>query len=252
METNDKNLKNTFDSLINMAVVLSSDSSLMSLDKQKKAVFQTYYSHWASVKQKNILHLLARRNLGLMINRLADDIEREDMFKLLEGLDGNHNTPLVTAALNSNGVALAAMLNFYSSNINMSEIHNTGNKEEKERIDRMLHAKDSMDHNLTFHIIQTSMKVLGPYGTILQMEKDFHVKPERCIASRGGNTDEEEVDDFLKLEICLQKNQRVHSRDKSCDEAVKQHKRNNNWSKVGKNNHLCLPVDSFTIVPSHF
>ena len=51
------------------------------------------------------------------------------------------------------------------------------------------------------------MKVLGPYGTILQMEKDFHVKPERCIASRGGNTDEEEVDDFLKLEICLQKNQ---------------------------------------------
>ena len=134
----------------------------------------------------------------------------------------------------------------------MSEIHNTGNKEEKERIDRMLDAKDSMDHNLTFHIIQTSMKVLGPYGTILQMEKDFHVKPERCIASRGGNTDEEEVDDFLKLEICLQKNQRVHSRDKSCDEAVKQHKRNNNWSKVGKNNHLCLPVDSFTIVPSHF
>ena len=138
--------------------------------------------------------MLAKRNLGLAFNKLADDISRDDMFSLLSEQDINKNTPLVTAALSSNGVALAAMLNFYSSNIDMSEIHLPENLQNRDIIDELLHTQDLLNHNLTYHIIQTSRKCLGPYGTILQMEKDFHVK-------------EEEVGGFLQLELCLQRNQ---------------------------------------------
>eukprot|EP00092_Neocalanus_flemingeri_P000294 GFUD01000314.1.p1 GENE.GFUD01000314.1~~GFUD01000314.1.p1 ORF type:complete len:859 (-),score=190.48 GFUD01000314.1:80-2656(-) len=228
IETNDEHLQATFDTLINLALVLSSESDLIQFDKNKKALFQKYDHHWASLSQKNILHLLAKRNLGLAINKLADDISADDMFKLLSDQDKNKNTPLVTAALSSNGVALAAMLNFYSSNIIMSEIHQPENLKNKEIIDEMLHTSDLMNHNLTYHIVQTSRKCLGPYGTILQMEKDFHVKPEaiKTLIEKDDYTEKNEseeeveqeevkqkqeeqgkVDDFLKLELCLQKNQ---------------------------------------------
>ena len=204
-ETDDANLQSTFDSILNMALVLSSDSHLMSLDKKKKALFQEYNHHWLYLSQKNILHLLAQRNLGKSINKLADDISDEDMFKLLSEQDINKNTPLVTAAFRGCGVALAAMLNFYSSNINMSEIHKPENAEKKEIINKLLHTTDTMNHNLPYHIIQTSKKFLGPYGTILQMEKDYHVSEEDTTIENTDN--EEEEDSFLKLNICFQKYQ---------------------------------------------
>eukprot|EP00092_Neocalanus_flemingeri_P002492 GFUD01002668.1.p1 GENE.GFUD01002668.1~~GFUD01002668.1.p1 ORF type:complete len:898 (+),score=192.55 GFUD01002668.1:90-2783(+) len=203
-ETNDENLQATFDSLINMALVLSSDSHLMSLDVNKKALFQEYNHHWLYLSQKNIVHLLAQRNLGKSINMLAGDISEEDMFKLLSDQDIHHNTPLVTAALRGSGVALAAMLNFYSSTINMSDIHRPENSVKKEIINQMLHSSDTLNHSLTYHIIQTSKKFLGPYGTILQMEKDFHVISKDITTE---NEQEEEMDEFLQLNICLQEKQ---------------------------------------------
>ena len=92
------------------------------------------------------MHLLAQQDLGLRINKLADDILADDMFELLNGLDKNKNSPPVTAALESRGAALASMLNFYSSNINMSAIHKAGNSEEKNLIHKLLHEEDENGH----------------------------------------------------------------------------------------------------------
>ena len=44
-------------------------------------------------------------------------------------------------------------------------------------VDKKLCDKEIMGHNLSYPITQTLMKCLGPYGTILQLEHYFHVKP---------------------------------------------------------------------------
>ena len=263
-------LKETFNMIINLFLILSDEHDLMALDTLNKALYQKYkrFPDQDEKYEKNIFHLLAKQNLGKTISNIieANSIKKEDVFKLLKDKQGKFsNTPLVSAAIECHPASLSAMLNFYTTRINMLELHKVGEGEkENERnknkkiINDLLHSTDSKGNNLTYHIIQSKRKALGPYGMILQIEKDFHSgleefdelnqqdetdsKHQTTIETYGGTT----IDDkkFLAIQMCLQK---FHGSTKETRLALDLIKSTKVPSKKGNSKQLILCMLALTL-----
>ena len=88
------------------------------------------------------------------VNKLSHDFPREEIFKVFSEVDdASKQTPLMTAALHSKKGVLAAFLNFYSSNIDITELHEKVSKDNKLLVGTLLHNTDKYGKNLTYYIV---------------------------------------------------------------------------------------------------
>ena len=206
--------------IASIGIIISSKFNLRSLDKTsyefvaKTVLKEKYQSNRGLEKLKNIAHVIAKTDAAWAVNKLAIDFPSSQIFELLSEKDkcitckpsqGNqpcplnqcsHQNPLMIAARHTKQAVLAAFMNFYSSNIDMTEINQNKIEEQKCRykydmdqdcmqyckvckIKHLLHDTDSRGKNLTYYIVTDAQKCLGAYGTILQFEHDFHIRKIR-------------------------------------------------------------------------
>eukprot|EP00092_Neocalanus_flemingeri_P035017 GFUD01038105.1.p1 GENE.GFUD01038105.1~~GFUD01038105.1.p1 ORF type:complete len:802 (-),score=121.00 GFUD01038105.1:102-2483(-) len=131
--------------------------------------------------KRNLAHIYGKYNLERALKRILEEKEAEVIQNLLLQQDKDGNTPLMTAARKAKNKSLMVFLKFYLDN------------SDKSKVDLMLHIEDHFHKNLTYHVINAPEKVLGPYGVILDFEKDVHMED---------NTDE---DGYLRAKQCIQK-----------------------------------------------
>ena len=173
------------------------------------ALNQKYQSNRGKERGKNIAHLIAKMDVQWAVNKLAHDFSREEIFKLYAEVDtSSKQSPLMIAALHSKKAVLAAFLNFYSSNIDMTELHEKGGQHNKLLIDALLHTKDKYKKTLTYYIVTAEKKCLGPFGTLLQFEEDYHIRNKSLSVDHQGMPSHAEKvkKDYLRLQACLQGN----------------------------------------------
>ena len=217
--------------IASIGITLSSKFNLKYLDKTsyefaaKTVLKQRYQSDCGLEEQKNIAHLIAKTDVAWAVNKLANDFPSSCIFELLSEKDQcikctpldsqslqqnqqchcSHQNPLMVAAKHTKQAVLAAFMNFYSSNIDMTEIHQNKNENEECtnkddikqdcdhncnvcKIKHLLHDTDSRGKNLTYYIVTDNQKCLGAYGTILQFEQDFHIrKMENSVCTHKDN-----------------------------------------------------------------
>ena len=271
---NEESYKRCMTRIASIGIVLSPKFDLSSLnDKQLDFVqdsilFEKYQSNRGVEKNKNIAHLIAKMDVAWAVNCICNKFPPKHVFRLFmekekcarcivrsennaksnrcPGFGGSYcssQNPLMIAAIHSKKAVLASFMNFYSSNIDMTELHNERNsacynnkddvtkdcmyKELKDDgrcnvciVKQLLHQTDSRNKNLTFHIITAQEQCLGAYGTILQFEEDFHIRKsidligkemnmvmnKKDINQKNQVTNDEDVDkDYLRLQTCIQK-----------------------------------------------
>ena len=237
--------------IASIGIVLSSNFDLLNLKKERatyfdfvceKILFEKYQSNLGIEKHKNIAHLIAKMDVAWAVNRLCDVFPSRYIYRLFKEKDTySLQNPLMIAAINTKKAVLASFMNFYSSNIDMTERHfdfelNLERKcdfEDNIREDckpvtnvmtkcneseckicivrHLLHDTDSRNKNLTYYILTADEKCLGPYGTVLQFEEDFHIrKRDNNKIIHKGNDDQKKIEDkedldFLRLQACIQK-----------------------------------------------
>ena len=127
--------------------------------------------------EMNIAHLVSKMSLGWGVNRLIDNFSESQIFELFSECDTRFGqTPLMFAAIDSKDSTLTAFLNFYSCSIKMNELNGEKNNEMTRRLDSLLHKQDNDRKTLVYYITDSEEKCLGPYGSIMQFEKKFHVR----------------------------------------------------------------------------
>ena len=130
-----------------------------------------------SKNEMNIAHLVSKMSLGWGVNRLIDNFSESEIFDLFSECDTRFGqTPLMFAAIDSKDSTLTAFLNFYSCSIKMNELNDEKNNEMTRRLDCLLHKQDNDHKTLVYYITDSDEKCLGPYGSIMQFEKKFHVR----------------------------------------------------------------------------
>ena len=136
----------------------------------------------------SIAHLVARMNVGWGVKRLIDNFSEDDIFCLITKKDQPWGqTALMEGAILSRDATLTAFLTFYAVILNMSELHTDTDQSIKmrQRLSTLLHEKDRQGKTLVYYITHAEEKCLGPYGMIMQFEKNLHLGPsnnDRCYA----------------------------------------------------------------------
>ena len=233
--------------IASIGILLSPNFDLNSLDDKNrrfvsdKILFEKFQSNRGVKKNKNIAHLIAKMDVAWAVNRLCNYFPNKNIFRLFMekdtchkckqrihennrtvkcyggvGSDCSMQNPLMIAARHTKKAVLASFMNFYSSNIDMTELHDTKCKnKEKISIDcdnecrvciikHLLHETDSRGKNLTYYIIVAQVKCLGAYGTILQFEEDFHIRKRFITKDNKEIIEDKEDKDYLLLQSCIQ------------------------------------------------
>ena len=146
----------------------------------------------------SVAHLVARMNVGWGVNRLIDNFSEDDIFEITMKKDEPWGqTALMEGAILSRDATLTTFLTFYATSINMMELHGIreikkgeikkvyketeNTMKMKDRLERLLHSKDRQQKTLVYYITHAEEKCLGPYGMIMQFEKNLHLKPSENI-----------------------------------------------------------------------
>ena len=226
--------KKAFEQIISIGILISDKFDLKScLEESSEFVLETvlkqgYQTNPRIEREKNIAHLLAKMNAAWAVNKLCHDLPVSNIFELLDKQETlTKRTPLMIAALYSKKAVLAAFMNFYSSNIDMNEIHqkHCPNWRDMKKqcsgkcnmciIKILLHKVDANKRNLTYYIVNADEKCLGAYGTILQFEQDYHIREQKeLLPDTKNKTLEKEKEirqekqdrHYLNLQKCLQVN----------------------------------------------
>ena len=125
-------------------------------------------------------------NVGWGVKRLIDNFSEEDIFRLITKKDQPWGqTALMEGAILSRDATLTAFLTFYAVSLNMSELHTDTDSSIKMReyLETLLHEKDKQGKALVYYITHAEEKCLGPYGMIMQFEKNLHLgssNNDRC------------------------------------------------------------------------
>ena len=205
---NEESYKIAFRRIISIGILMSKTFDLKSFYEDSpeyvmEALRQHYQSSCGRENGKNIAHLIAKMDVAWAVNKLCNDFESLKCSNAIFQLFGEQNTykiqttksmqntgeqqtPLMIAAINSKKAVLAAFMNFYSSNIDMTVLRKCEHKYDMKQncteecniclIKNLLHKVDSWNKNLTYYIVTADEKCLGAYGTVLQFEQDYHIR----------------------------------------------------------------------------